>query len=324
MLYIYSLILAYYFRQMTDKKILITGGAGFIGSHLTEYLVENGNSVIVLDNLLRGNKIPKSTFEKITFVKGDVCDYDTVLESSKGCDYIFHFAAILGVDIVADNPMETMETEVIGTQNIVKAALENGVQNIIYASTSGIYGHHAMENSVTEEIMVDPKTSYAMAKRYNEIYLASLNEEKGLNAIALRFFNIYGPRQDNRMVVPRFIEQAQNNEDITVFGTGEQTRDFTYVDDAVKASVLLAEKVSGFGIFNIANENEVSIASLANTIKKITKSDSNIIQINAPSKRYDYEVGRRYGSSEKLFKNIGFKPRMELEEGLTNILNYNK
>jgi UDP-glucose 4-epimerase len=308
---------------MTGKKILVTGGAGFIGSHLVERLVNDGNEVIVIDNLLRGNKIPKSTFEKITFLKEDACNYSVVLSASKGCDYIFHFAAILGVDIVADNPMETMETEVISTQNVVKAALENGIKNIIYASTSGIYGHNAIENSLTEEVMVDPKTSYAMAKRYNEIYLASLHEEKGVNAIALRFFNIYGPRQDNRMVVPRFIEQALKNEDITVFGSGEQTRDFTYVDDAVEATIALAEKASGFGIFNIANEAELTITQLAEEIKNITNSSSNICYINAPAKRYDYEVGRRYGSSEKLFKKTGFKPSTKLIDGLKNILNYN-
>jgi nucleoside-diphosphate-sugar epimerase len=307
---------------MKNKKILVTGGAGFIGSHLVERLVNDGNEVVVIDNLLRGNKIPKEIFEKITFLKEDACNYSIVLNASKGCDYIFHFAAILGVDIVADNPMETMETEVISTQNVVKAALENGVKNIIYASTSGIYGHHAMEQSVSEEVMVDPKTSYAMAKRYNEIYLASLHEEKGLNAIALRFFNIYGPRQDNRMVVPRFIEQAQKNEDITVFGTGNQTRDFTYVDDAVEASVRLAINMNGFGIYNIANEAEIDIKALAETIKSVTNSKSNVIFINAPSKRYDYEVGRRYGSSEKLFNKTGFKPNTKLEEGLRKILSY--
>jgi nucleoside-diphosphate-sugar epimerase len=307
---------------MKSKKILVTGGAGFIGSHLVERLVNDGNEVVVIDNLLRGNKIPKEIFEKITFLKEDACNYSIVLNASKGCDYIFHFAAILGVDIVADNPMETMETEVISTQNVVKAALENGIKNIVYASTSGIYGHHAMESSVTEEIMVDPKTSYAMAKRYNEIYLASLHEEKGLNAIALRFFNIYGPRQDNRMVVPRFIEQAQKNEDITVFGSGNQTRDFTYVDDAVEASIRLADTVSGFGIFNIANEAELSIKELADAIKKTTHSESNIIYINAPAKRYDYEVGRRFGSSDKLFSKTGFKPNTKIENGLRAVLEY--
>ena len=250
----------------------------------------------------------------------DVTNLDSVLNASVGCDMIFHFAAILGVDIVADNPMETMETEVVGTQNVVKAALQHNVSKIIYASTSGVYGHNALEKSVTEEILVDPRTSYAMAKRYNEIYLASLHEEKGIDSICLRFFNVYGPRQDNRMVVPRFFEQAQKDSDITVYGTGEQTRDFTHINDTIKATLLLAERIGGFEIFNIANENELSIQELAEEIVILTKSKSNITLINAPSKRYDYEVGRRYGSSEKLFEYINYKPETTIIAGLKNTL----
>lgn len=306
--------------MITNKKILITGGAGFIGSHLVEVLANNGNEVVVLDNLLRGNKIPSETFKKITFLNEDVTNLDSVLNASIGCDMIFHFAAILGVDIVADNPMETMETEVVGTQNVVKAALQHNVSKIIYASTSGVYGHNALEKSVTEEILVDPRTSYAMAKRYNEIYLASLHEEKGIDSICLRFFNVYGPRQDNRMVVPRFFEQAQKDSDITVYGTGEQTRDFTHINDTIKATLLLAERIGGFEIFNIANENELSIQELAEEIVILTKSKSNITLINAPSKRYDYEVGRRYGSSEKLFEYINYKPETTIIAGLKNTL----
>ncbi len=308
--------------MITNKKILVTGGAGFIGSHLVDTLVKQDNEVVVIDNLLRGNKLPKETFSKITFVKEDVCNYKVVQRISKGCDMIFHFAAILGVDIVADNPMETMETEVISTQNVVRAALENNVSKIIYASTSGVYGHNALEKSVTEELLVDPKTSYAMAKRYNEIYLASLFEEKGIDSICLRFFNVYGPRQDSRMVIPRFFEQARKGSDITVYGTGEQTRDFTFIDDTIKSTLMLAEKASGFDIFNIANENELTIKDLAEEILKITGSASQISFINAPSKRYDYEVGRRFGSSEKMFKLTGYKPETSLESGLLATLNH--
>ena len=304
---------------MKNKRILITGGAGFIGSHLTEALVGMDNEVVVLDNLLRGNKIPREILKKITFIKGDVRDRDAVFQASHGCDYIFHLAAILGVDIVADNPIETMDTEVMGMQNISQAALVNKAK-IIYASTSGIYGHNAIEQSVTEDIMVDPRTSYAMAKRYNEIYLAALHEEKGVQGIALRYFNVYGPRQDNRMVTPRFIEQAQNGNPITVFGEGSQTRDFTFIDDTIKATILAAEKVSGFQIFNIANEKEETILNLAKKIKVMVDSDSKILLIDSPKKRYDYEVGRRYGCSDKLLKFTGYKPNTRLEEGLREIL----
>lgn len=301
------------------QKIFVTGGAGFIGSALVEKLVELNKEIVVLDSLLRGNKLTHSVMNKITFIKGDVRDKDLVINASKGCDAVFHFAAVLGVDIVADNPVETMEVETIGMQNIALAAQVNGIQKILYASTSGIYGHNAIEKAVTEDIIVDPRTSYAMAKRYNEIYLGALHEEKGIDTIALRFFNVYGPKQDNRMVIPRFIEQAKAGEPITVFGTGKQTRDFTWIDDTVKACIDLMEKVSGYHIVNIANEDEGCIEDLAIKIKEVMQSNSVIQYIDAPKKRYDYEVERRVGSSEKLQKLIGFKPSTKLEDGLKRI-----
>ena len=303
-------------------KILITGGAGFIGSNLAKRLVNDGHSVVVLDSLLRGNKLDKETYSKIQFVKGDVRDLEIVKEASKNCDLIFHFAAVLGVDIVADNPVETMDVEVIGTRNVVEAATLNNVKKIMYASTSGIYGHSAFENVLTEEVMVDPKTSYAMAKRYNEIYLASHHQERGLDVTSLRFFNVYGSTQDNRMVVPLFFEQAMENKNITVFGSGEQTRDFTYIDDTVEACVRLMD-VKGCKIVNIANEAEWTITELANQIKEITNSKSEIKFLEAPKKRYDYEVERRVGSSDKLMELTNYKPGTSLREGLELIFSTN-
>lgn len=304
-------------------KILITGGAGFIGSNLCKRLVEDGHAVTVLDNLLRGNKIDPDTFKKIHFVKGDVRNYSIVNTASKDVDIIFHFAAVLGVDVVADNPVETMDVEVIGTRNVVAAAQENNVKRILYASTSGIYGHSAIENALSEEVLVDPRTSYAMAKRYNEIYLASHNEEKGLNAISLRFFNVYGANQDNRMVVPRFFEQAVSGDNITVYGDGQQTRDFTYIDDTIEACIRLMD-VKGYHIVNIANEEEWNVKDLAESILKITQSNSKIAYIDAPKKRYDYEVERRVGSSKKLKELVNYKPSTPLLDGLNLIYTLNK
>jgi UDP-glucose 4-epimerase len=303
-------------------KILITGGAGFIGSNLAKKLVDNGNKVVVLDSLLRGNKLEKDTFEKITFIKGDVRDLETVKKASLGCDIIFHFAAVLGVDIVADNPVETMDVEVIGTRNVVMAAEVNNIKKIMYASTIGIYGHSAIGNALTEEVLVDPRTSYAMAKRYNEIYLASNHEEKGIDVISLRFFNVYGWNQDTRMVIPLFFEQARKNANITVFGNGRQTRDFTHIDDTVEACIRLID-VKGCHIINIANETEWCIEDVEYQIKSITKSDSKISYIEAPKKRYDYELERRVGSSEKLEELTSYKPETGLSEGLNKIFNRN-
>lgn len=304
-------------------KILVTGGAGFIGSNLVHRLVSDDHEVVVFDNLLRGNKLEPDTFKKVQFINDDIRNLKSVEDASKGCDVIFHLAAILGVDIVADNPVETMDVETIGMRNISIAAMNNKVKKILYASTSGIYGHSAMEKSVDEEIMVDPRTSYAMAKRYNEIYLSALNEEKGLEAIALRFFNVYGYNQDNRMVIPRFFEQALKGSPITVFDKGLQTRDFTYIDDSVEACVRLMDKEAKFEIFNIANENEVSILELAKLIKEITGSTSEIVHIAAPENRYDYEVERRVGSSQKLFDHTGYKPDTSLIDGLNLIFQRN-
>ncbi len=303
-------------------KVIVTGGAGFIGSYLVEQLVAQGEEVIVIDTLLRGNKLPKGVLSKVEFHRVDVCDNDKVVKLCKGGRTIFHFAAILGVDIVADNPVETMETEVNGMQSIAHAALKNGISEIVYASTSGVYGHHALEKSVTEDVLIDPRTSYAMAKRFNEIYLAALCEEKGINATAIRFFNVYGHRQDNRMVVPRFFEQALKDQDITVFGSGSQTRDFTWVEDAVRATILLSKNMQGFNIFNVSNEKEVSIGALALQIKKIARSSSRIVSLNAPAKRYDYEVGRRFGSSAKLYDHVQYKPDTPLSRGLKSIHAY--
>ena len=284
-------------------------------------LVESGNEVIVVDTLLRGNKIPSEVFKHIEFHEQDVCDVESLVKIGVGVDCVFHFAAILGVDIVADNPLSTMDTETIGMQSVAHCSLTNNIPLIVYASTSGVYGHQALEKSVTEEITINPKTSYAMAKRFNEVYMGALNEEKGINCIALRFFNVYGPRQDTRMVIPKFFNQAMNNEPITVYGSGSQTRDFTWIGDTVKSSILLAENVTGFEIFNVANEKELCIKELAEKIVQITGSKSEINLINAPSKRYDFEVGRRFGSSQKLEHFVGYKPSTSIDKGLTAVYN---
>jgi UDP-glucose 4-epimerase len=304
-------------------RILVSGGAGFIGSNLVKRLLKDGHEVIVLDNLLRGNKLDKDSFEKIKFIRGDVRDFAAVSEAMKNCDAVYHFAAVLGVDIVADQPVETMDVEVIGTRNMVEAAAANNVKYFLYASTSGIYSHSAIvKSALSEDVLVDPRTSYAMAKRYNEIYLAAHHKERGLNVISLRFFNVYGHNQDNRMVVPRFFEQAIKDEEITVFGTGNQTRDFTYIDDTVEACVSLLG-LSGARIINIANEKEWNITTLAEKIIEITKSKSKIKYIESPAKRYDYEVERRVGSSDKLKKLVNYKPATELEDGLQKIYEIN-
>jgi UDP-glucose 4-epimerase len=252
-----------------------------------------------------------------------VRDYDTVLKASQGCDVIYHFAAVLGVDIVAENPVETMDVEVIGTRNVVEVAHASGIKKVIYASTSGIYSStEIVDNVLTEDMLVDPHTSYAMAKRYNELYLKSHFDERGLNSVSLRFFNVCGFNQDNRMVVPRFFEQCIAGEPITVYGDGTQTRDFTYVDDTVEACIRLMN-TEGWHIVNISNEAEWCIRDLAREIKEVTGSSSEITFVENEHLKNGYEVERRIGSSAKLLELTGFKPMITLREGLEKIYQIN-
>ncbi len=306
------------------KKILITGGAGFIGSHLTEFYVNRGVEVVVLDLLLQGNKIPEEVLSRITFVQGDVRDSSLVDKLSEGADAILHLSAVLGVDVVADAPILTMDTEVEGAVNVARAAEKHGIKKILFASTSGIYDFNPHPGAMTEDILVDPKSSYAMAKRYVEKYFQTYSHEFGMDVTVVRFFNIYGPRQDSRMVVPRFLQQAFNEEPITVFNEGKQTRDFTFIEDTIRSCVLLLEKNNGFNIYNVCNEREISIKELAETVKEVTESPSEIQFIPAPQERKDYESPRRLGSADKLFKTIGYKPSTSLKEGLQKTMDFLK
>lgn len=303
-------------------KTLVTGGAGFIGNHLVKRLMENGDNIIVLDNLSQGNKLDKDVLKNIELVVADVRDENIVMKSAKKCDLIFHFAAVLGVDIVADNPIETMETEVLGTKNVCHAAIKNGVQKIIYSSTSGVYGKTAIQRAVDEEVSVNPRSSYSIAKRFNEMYLAAFYQEKKLHSISLRYFNAYGPKQDSRMVIPRFFNQALQGQPLTIYGTGNQTRDFTYIDDIVEATIKSARQVSGCKIFNVSNNREYSIKELAEKIVKLTGSRSMISYLTPPAERYDFEVERRFGCSDKLKNMIDFSPNTKLEAGLSDIYDY--
>ena len=303
-------------------KSIVTGGAGFIGSHLVDYLITLGHQVTVIDNLFQGNKLSDYGRKHSQLIIGDVKDFNLVDDACKGCDYIYHLAALLGVEVVAKNHVDTMKVESIGTNNIIEAAIKHSVKKLVYASTSGVYGKAAFDKSVDENFMLDPRTSYAIAKRYNEIFLKSHWQENGLSSIAIRYFNVYGPRQDERMVVPRFLDQGIKNEPILVYGPGNQTRDFTYVTDAVRITVDLAERLpDGFEIFNICGGNELTINEVAEIIKKTLKSESTISNMDMPDDRFEFEVERRTGNSKKLNEAIGIQEFTKFENGLKNILN---
>lgn len=297
-------------------KWLVTGGAGFIGSHLVDHLLVRGDDVRVLDVLLHGNKLSKKAANDVELLIGDVRDRDMVFNAVDGCDGVFHLAANIGVDFVASNEFDTMEVEAVGTSNVLKAMMRHGVGAIVYASTSAVYGTENIDKAVKEFIPVSPVSSYAIAKRFNEIYLNKANQEFDITSSSVRLFNVYGPRQDSRMVVPRFFQQAIGNEPITVFGNGSQTRDFTYVSEVVECLGKLAALESGAHIVNIARGSEMSVRDLAFDIAGLVGSDSRVRFTEPPVGRQSFEVARRCGASDLLFELIGTRPNMDISEGL--------
>ena len=299
------------------KKILVTGGAGFIGSHLVEYLSKK-NRVFVIDNLSQGNKL-ENINKNIKLIKGDVRDYDLIKYYSKNCFSIFHLAAILGVDVVSKKNVATMDCEYEGLKNVCSAAKKNKVKKIIYTSSSGVYGKLSYKGNVKEDAIIQPSSAYSMAKRSCEMYLKYFNKETKISSIAVRLFNVYGPRQDERMVIPRFINQAKKNKIIAVYGNGKQTRDFTYIDDCIKVFDLIHKKVIGFHILNSSRGKDFDIYSLAKVIKKKLKSKSKIRKVTVPEKIREFQVMKRSGDSSKLFKLINFKPSTNLIDGLKKI-----
>ncbi len=292
---------------MSKHKILVTGGAGFIGSHLVKNLVEKGYDIVVLDKCVIGCKLEASLLQRIQFVRGDVRDFELVKDTIRDCNSVVHLAALVGVEEVQQKQMETIETELIGTQNVVKAAIAEGVKKIIYTSSSAVYKDTIGESSC-ENDQLNLVNDYAVAKRMNELYLQSLTAEKGIQTVSLRLFNVYGEKQDERMVIPRFFQRALNNEPILVFGDGSQTRDFTIIDDVVKSIFLLLKYPSVNGVFNVANGTELSIRELAFMIKEITQSSSRIEFKPFPNERIDFKVKKRIGNTDKLFNAIGFRP----------------
>ena len=301
------------------NRILITGGAGFIGSHLTEFLSKK-YFVTVIDNLSHGNKI-KSENKRIKIVKGDVRDVELINYYSKNCKTIYHLAAVLGVDIVSNKNVETMNCEFEGIKNVCNAAKKNKIRKIIYSSSSGVYGKLNYSKNVKENATIAPVSAYSISKRACEFYLKSFYKENKITSIAVRLFNVYGPRQDERMVVSRFISQAKNNKPITIYGSGKQTRDFTYIDDCVKVFDLIDRKVNGFQIVNSSKGKDLNILNLAKKIKNDLKSKSKIVHIVTPNKLEEFQVPKRCGNSSKLFKLINYKPHTNFITGLRKTIN---
>ena len=253
-------------------KVVVTGGAGFIGSNLAEELLKK-HEVTVIDNLSTGRiENLDQIIDKINFIKGSITDLDLLREAFLGSDTVFHQAAIPSVQRSVDNPIASNEANVEGTLKVLVAARDCNVRKVVYASSSSAYGDTPTLPK-KEEMKPNPKSPYAISKLAGEYYCRVFSEVYGLKTACLRYFNVYGPRQNPASqyaaVIPRFITRVLAHEPPVIYGDGKQTRDFTFVKDVVKANILAMQSPAE-GVFNIACGQRVSLNELAGKIMKIT------------------------------------------------------
>jgi UDP-glucose 4-epimerase len=309
-------------------KALVTGGAGFVGSHLVDGLLAGGWQVVALDNLSTGrlaNLAHLTRERRFTFVQGDVCDAGLVARLARGCQVIYHLAAVVGVRYVLDDPLQGMRTNVHGTENVLAAAERVGAR-VCFASTSELYGESVAVPFAEDAARVLGSTwvsrwSYATAKALGE-HLCFAYRDRGLAVSIVRYFNAYGPRlhpAGYSSVVARFIGQALAGQPLTVHGDGEQTRAFTYVADTVRGTILAGTHPAALGeVFNIGSEVETTIVDLARQIVALTGSAS---ALSFRPYEADYGPGfadprRRAPQADKARRLLGFAARVPLAEGL--------
>ena len=314
-----------------EKHTLITGGAGFIGSHLTERLLNTGEKVVVIDDLSTGRieNLPKSNDEfKLRFIESDVTsckDLDEIVAKSK---YVYHLAAAVGVDLVVQSPIRTIETNLKSTEAILEAAAQKNTP-ILLPSSSEVYGKSSQEEfNEADDLLIGPPTlgrwSYACSKLMDEFLALAFYNERQLPVTVVRLFNTVGPRQTGRygMVLPRFIESAKANEPIRVFGDGKQSRCFCDVHDTIEALIRLANCPEAYGnVFNIGSKEEVSILELANRVITITGSKSEV-KLVPYDLAYDSgfeDMQRRRPSLNKLIEFTNFYPTTSLDDIIRSV-----
>ncbi|QLG47417.1 NAD-dependent epimerase/dehydratase family protein [Natrinema halophilum] len=300
--------------ELIDKKILITGGAGFIGSHLSNRLT-TANDVIALDDFSTGSA--DNVDSNVELVEGDITDEDTVGNLVDGVDVLVHMAAMMGVRRTLENPLGVLEVNMEGTKTVLQTAKEHNVDRVLFTSTSEVYGD-LIDPPYGETDEKSPKTNYAVAKLADERYTKAFCREAGIDYTIVRYFNVYGPRQESSeygYVVPRFITHAQNDERVPVHGDGSQTRDFTYIDDAIDATIQALGPTGVNETFNIGSGTEVSIAELARTVVD-TIGSGEIEFVDHPR---PYTVDRRCADVSKLDEVLDFEPEIDLESGIKRL-----
>jgi UDP-glucose 4-epimerase len=312
--------------------VLVTGGGGFIGSHLVEHLLaETDDDVLVLDDFSTGDRLNLAHIndDRLDVESGDVRDAETVTEAVERSDSIYHLAAAVGVQKIVDEPLDSLQTNLEGTENVLGAAAKDGTPTFV-ASSSEVYGKsEAVPFAENDDRVLGgtdvPRWGYASAKAVDEFLALAYHDEHDLPVVVGRYFNIVGPRQAGQygMVIPTFVEQAHAGEPLTVYGDGTQTRSFTHVADAVKAThALLTTEAAHGEVFNVGAPEPTSIDELAEQVIKHADSDSEITHVPF-EEAYDEdfeEPDQREPDVEKLRETLGWAPEADLERILTDVI----
>ena len=311
--------------NIAGKRIFITGGAGFIGTTLCSRLVKD-NEVVVFDNghrdAMRFTEL--LDHKNVTFVKGDVLDYKSVLESMTGCQIAIHLAAIAGVETVMNHPVLTMKVNLLGTYHVLEAAREHGVERLIDFSTSEVFGSYAFRVQEADVTSLGPlgelRWTYAVSKLATEHMAHNYYKEFGLPTVSIRPFNIFGPRQVGLGAIHSFVVAALRGEDVVIHNDGSQIRAWCYVDDIVDGVLLCLVKDEAVGeAFNIGNPRAVvTIYNLAREVIRLSSSKSSLKFVNM--ERPDVEL--RVPSITKARKLLGYEPKVDLEEGLLRTIHW--
>ena len=298
------------------QKILVTGGAGFIGSHIVEALVERGDEVIVYDNLSTGAYENLQNIEgKYTFVEGDICDTHLLREACKEIDMVVHQAAIASVPKTIDDPLVSYRVNVLGTRNVFESACRAGATHIVYASSAAVYGD-SVALPKKESMPVEPKSPYALHKCSNEYDAMDYAEKYGVVIVGLRYFNVFGERQDPSSpysgVISKCLEAFVHKRPFTIYGDGSVTRDFVSVYDVVSANVKALELGKGSAVYNVGTGVETSIRELVSTCAKLLAvSDEPQYE-----KAREGDVMRSVADIEKTTRELMWEPCYNLNEGL--------
>ena len=314
---------------MTDTKTyVVTGGAGFIGSHMATRLIRDGHTVRVVDNLLTGkqsNLDHLKTVGDFTFHQLSTTDAEALTPVVEGADAIFHFAALPSVPLSVDDPLTTNKHCVDGTLGVLVAAKDAGVRRVVYSASSAAYGE-ADDPNITEQALPAPISPYGVAKLVGEYYAAAFYASYGLETVMLRYFNVFGTRQDPNSqyaaVIPKFITMMLEGERPTIFGDGSQTRDFTFVDNIVHANLLAAnaESKAAGKVCNIATGTSISVLEMLEALNSVMGTD--IEPIHASERQGD--IKHSGASIERAGELLGFEPVVDFQEGIRQTVEWYK